>query len=486
MFKLTRLLTSLLLVTGLPLAVAKSHSLTVSPRINSSSSLLSGEWLIVQKQKRVALVIGNAAYPEDSLKNPVNDAIDVAKALTDIGFDVTLLENADRRKIHDAVKNFNRRLSQGEIGLFYYAGHGVQVAGENYLIPVDAKLDSESDVDIYSYPLKAVINAMETANASVKIIILDACRNNLFLRSWGSTGRSLSSRGLAEVKRSGRGTLISYATAPGEVAGDSLGKGRNSPYTAHLLKYLKAPNLEIGLMFRRVRDDVLQATNDRQVPWVSESLVGEVYLNPQPIATPSLSPPKPTPQVTPPPPKPTPPVTIPPRPTPQSSPSPEIALVSSRGIDYTRLRDLLAQGKWQEADQETTNLLIRASNRQNEGWLRKEDVKNLSCEDLRTMDKLWVAYSQGKFGFSVQREIYQSLGGTSEYNYVIWSKFGDRVGWRVNEKWIYYDDITFDQKAMRGHLPYRAGGINRVGSVVEGWWEGRGGGFFLRNVPCEL
>jgi hypothetical protein len=206
-------------------------------------------------------------------------------------------------------------------------------------------------------------------------------------------------------------------------------------------------------MFRRVRDDVLQATNDRQVPWVSESLVGEVYLNPQPIATPSLSPPKPTPQVTPPPPKPTPPVTIPPRPTPQSSPSPEIALVSSRGIDYTRLRDLLAQGKWQEADQETTNLLIRASNRQNEGWLRKEDVKNLSCEDLRTMDKLWVAYSQGKFGFSVQREIYQSLGGTSEYNYVIWSKFGDRVGWRVNEKWIYYDDITFDQKAMRGHLP---------------------------------
>ena len=148
----------------------------------------------------------------------------------------------------------------------------------------------------------------------------------------------------------------------------------------------------------------------------------------------------------------TPPVTpLPPKSTPSSGS--EIALVSSRGINYTKLRDLLAQGKWKEADQETTDLLLRVSNREKEGWFREEDVKNLSCEDLRTMDKLWVAYSRGKFGFSVQREIYQSLGGTREYNSDIYDKFGERVGWRVNGGWIYYKDLTFDQKARTGHLP---------------------------------
>jgi hypothetical protein len=135
-------------------------------------------------------------------------------------------------------------------------------------------------------------------------------------------------------------------------------------------------------------------------------------------------------------------------PIPQPYANPEIALVP-----YPKLRDLLVQGKWKEADQETDDLLLRVSNRKQEGWLREEDVKNLSCEDLRTMDKLWVAYSQGKFGFSVQREIYQSLGGTSEFNSDVMKKFGDRVGWRVNGDWIYYLDVTFDQKAQSGHLP---------------------------------
>jgi hypothetical protein len=167
--------------------------------------------------------------------------------------------------------------------------------------------------------------------------------------------------------------------------------------------------------------------------------------------------------------------------------------------NYTRLRDLLAQGKWKEADQETTDLLLRISNRKQEGWLRAKDVKNLSCEDLRTMDRLWVAYSQGKFGFSVQREIYQSLGGTSEYNADIWSKFGDRVGWRVNSNWLHYKDVTFDQKALEGHLPTSVVAARNY-SVVAARIEGRGGGwegynywgkwwgvtFFLRSVACEL
>lgn len=436
MLKLTRLITSFLLAITIPLAVAKSHSLTVSPRVNSSPSLLLGEWLIAQRQKRVALVIGNGAYPEDPLANPVNDATDVANALKEIGFEVTLLKNADRRKIDEAVEAFNKQLRQGDIGIFYYAGHGVQVAGENYVIPIDAKLAREADVGYDAIPVGKIINAIEDTDAKVKIVILDACRDNPFYRRWRSSGRSLASRGLAGINSSGRGTLIAFSTAPGQIAADSLaGKGRNSPYTAHLLKYLKSP-LEIGQMFRRVREDVLQATNNQQTPWESGSLVGDVFLNPQPIAASSPSPPKLTP-----------------RPAPQPSPSSEIALVSSRGINYTKLRDLLAQGKWKEADQETGDLLLRVSNRKKEGWLRNEDVKNLSCEDLRTMDKLWVAYSNGKFGFSVQRQIYRSLGGTEELNSNIYQKFGDRVGWRVNGSWIYYNNATFDQKAQSGHLP---------------------------------
>jgi len=505
MFNLTRLITSFLLVTAIPLAVAKSHSLTISPRVSSPSSLLSGKWLIAQRQKRVALVIGNGAYPEDPLTNPVNDATDVAIALTEIGFEVTLLNNADKRKIDEAVETFNRQLRQGEIGIFYYAGHGVQVAGENYLIPLDAKLAREADVGYDAIPLGKIINAIEDTDARVKIVILDACRDNPFYRRWRSTGRSSASRGLATPISSGLGTLIAFSTAPGQIAADSLGKGRNSPYTAQLLKYLKASNLEIGQMFRKVRGDVLQATNNKQIPWVSEALVGDVYLNPQrtePIAifspsspktTPQVTPTRPTPQVTPTPPKPTPPVTTTPRPAPKPSPSSDIALVSSRGINYTKLRDLLAQGKWKEADQETTDLLLRVSNREKEGWLTPEDVKNLSCEDLRTMDKLWFAHSNGKFGFSVQSEIYQSLGGTRQYNVDIYSKFADRVGWRENGNWIYYKDVTFDQRGARtGHLPTVGGrafggrGTVVLGGIDWSWIYGMASFFGVSIVECNI
>ena len=171
-----------------------------------------------------------------------------------------------------------------------------------------------------------------------------------------------------------------------------------------------------------------------------------------------------------------------------SSPQPEIPLVTSKA-NYTRLRDLLAQGKWKKADQETTDLLLRGSNR--ELFLRDEDFKNLSCEDLRTMDRLWVAYSQGKFGFSVQREIYQSLGGTSEYNQDVYNKFGDRVGWRKG--WIWLDDfrsrsepageeqeLTFDQKANKGHLP----NVRSAFGTIDLYRQKLSVLFW--SVPCEL
>jgi serine/threonine protein kinase len=137
----------------------------------------------------------------------------------------------------------------------------------------------------------------------------------------------------------------------------------------------------------------------------------------------------------------------------------EVQLKSSCGMDYRELRDYLAQGKWKEADAETARVMLAVAKREEEGWLNDEHINNFSCEDLRTIDQLWVKYSDGRFGFSVQKRIYQSLGGTRGYNSDIWEKFGDKVGWRKGDRWLYYTDITFDKKAPEGHLP-----------DSNGWW----------------
>ncbi|NER02741.1 MAG: GUN4 domain-containing protein [Okeania sp. SIO3C4] len=125
--------------------------------------------------------------------------------------------------------------------------------------------------------------------------------------------------------------------------------------------------------------------------------------------------------------------------------------------NYENLHDLLAAGKWKEADQETVNSMLKVAKREKEGWFRVEDIDNFPCEDLRTIDQLWVKYSNGKFGFSVQKQIFISLGGTKKYNKKVWEAFGDKVGWRQEGKWLWYDDLTFSLDAhYTGHLPGRS------------------------------
>ena len=146
--------------------------------------------------------------------------------------------------------------------------------------------------------------------------------------------------------------------------------------------------------------------------------------------------------------------------TPSPNPLPaseEGGLKSSCGMDYRKLRDYLAQGKWKEAEKETTRVMLAVAKREKEGWLNTNSIDNFPCEDLRTIDQLWVKYSDGRFGFSVQKRIYQSLGGTRKYDREIWEKFGDKVGWRKGGDWLYYKDITFDKKAPEGHLPFPEG-----------------------------
>jgi len=148
----------------------------------------------------------------------------------------------------------------------------------------------------------------------------------------------------------------------------------------------------------------------------------------------------------------------------------EVELKSDAGMDYSKLRDLLKAGKWKEADEETARVMLAVANLEEESWLDNEHIDNFPCADLRTIDQLWVKYSNGRFGFSVQKRIYQDLGGTREFKGEIWKKFGDKVGWRKGGSLVYYWNITFDKKAPEGHLPvavwYNVGGRALV--VVNG------------------
>jgi hypothetical protein len=133
----------------------------------------------------------------------------------------------------------------------------------------------------------------------------------------------------------------------------------------------------------------------------------------------------------------------------------EVELKSEKGVNYTKLRDLLAAGKWKEADQETGKVMCQVAGRESGGWLREEDIDNFPCEDLRTINQLWLHYSNGKFGFSVQKEIYENLGGTRKYDHEVWKKFCDRVGWGKGGNWLSYSDLTFNlELAPQAHLPF--------------------------------
>jgi tetratricopeptide (TPR) repeat protein len=228
--------------------------------------------------RRVALVIGNTDYKHtDPLTNPRNDAVEISAALRRIGFqEVIEGTDLDVGTLAGKVRDFSRVLKGADLAFFYYAGHGIQVNGLNYMMPVDARLADESDVHAETIELNDVLKHMER-QAKTNIVILDACRNNplagKLARSSGTRTRSGGAvgQGLAEV-RSGIGTLIVFATEPGNVALD--GADKHSPFTAALLKHIETPNTDIAIMLRRVRDDVIDSTKGRQVPWEHSSLRG--------------------------------------------------------------------------------------------------------------------------------------------------------------------------------------------------------------------
>ncbi len=224
------------------------------------------------QESRVALVIGNAAYAGDAaLRNPVNDARAMKRVLEASGFEVIARENAGRREMSRAVHEFRSRLRPGGVAVFYYSGHGMQVNGVNYLMPVGAALEHEADLCTEMLDVNEALRQMEEAQNQLTLVILDACRNNPFERRFRSV-----QRGLASIS-GGAGTVIAYATAAGSVAAD--GDGANGTYTEELLKAIATPGLKLEDGLKRTAAAVQGRTQKRQTPWFMSSFQGEFYFS---------------------------------------------------------------------------------------------------------------------------------------------------------------------------------------------------------------
>lgn len=251
-----------------------TNAASTSASMNAASALvpkapqnITPELLMLEK--RTALVIGNSAYQRGALLNPVNDARAISNELRKMNFKVISVEDASYAKMGMAVEEFGRAIKEGGVALVFYAGHGMQVKGENYLIPVDADLKAESDIQYKTLALGQILSKLEDAKPRVNIVILDACRDNPLARSWRSTKGGLS------TVDAPAGTVIAFATAPGKTAAD--GSGANGLYTSHLLKQLSQPNQKIEDVLKNTRKAVSAESNNEQIPWDSSSLTGEFY-----------------------------------------------------------------------------------------------------------------------------------------------------------------------------------------------------------------
>jgi hypothetical protein len=224
---------------------------------------------ITDSRRRLALVIGNAAYRNSPLRNPTNDADIISNALSSSGFIVSRYDNLTYAKMREVVRTFGEKLNRGDVGLFYFSGHAVQYRGKNYLLPINEDLKHADEIPSTAMDIDFVLAKMETAKNDLNIVILDACRNNPL----GSEARNLD-RGLTTISAA-KGTFIAFATSPGNVALD--GTGRNSPYTKNLVQAILKGGLSLEQVFKEVRRNVISETSSQQVPWENSSILGDFY-----------------------------------------------------------------------------------------------------------------------------------------------------------------------------------------------------------------
>jgi tetratricopeptide (TPR) repeat protein len=228
--------------------------------------------IYAEQESRLALLIGNSNYQyAGKLDNPINDVRAIKRVLEQLGFTVLKYEDCSQNTMKRAIDKFGKQLKTKDVGLFFYAGHGVQVDGYNYLLPINAKLENENDAEYDCVRAGRILAKMESAGSITNIVILDACRANPFERAWR---RGEKGSGLAFMNAPS-GSLIAYSTAPGKTALD--GGGKNSPYTRALLQHINKPNITIIQMFQRVRSTVMKQSDKKQIPWESTSLRGDFY-----------------------------------------------------------------------------------------------------------------------------------------------------------------------------------------------------------------
>src|SRR4028118_1411576 len=419
-------------------------------------------------------------------------------------------------------------MADGDNFWFFFSGHGMPHNGYDYLMPCDG---DPGDVENTAIPINFVTEQLRRSGADNVILIRDACRDQ-----GSKSGEGIGNQA-AEVARQ-KGIITFFSCSPNELSYEiedlqqgiftkalleGLGiqgkcatverlnhylswrvpelirqhkseKVRQTPYTiaepvtkSHLIIL---PQYATGADIAALKIDAFQAETEKNLEvaeqlWIrvlAASLGKDMYAIEAikriallrrgdeassqdnsvsaSVEKRSQSPLSPKSQLV----------------TNTTPIEPDASLKSERGVDYTKLRDLLATGEWQKADKETAKKMLEAAGRTNDGWLLSQDIDRFPCEDLRTIDQLWVKYSNGRFGFSVQKRIYESLGGTREYDEKIWESFGDRVGWRVNNIWLYYNEYKFDTPALGGHFPARGR-----------WWGGRRGWlFFSRVETCRV
>lgn len=225
-------------------------------------------------EPRTALLIGNSAYVSSPLANPTHDATDMAEVLRGAGFEVTLQTNANQKAMRDAIRAFGDTLKQkGGVGLFFFAGHGLQIAGENYIVPIGETITSLDDVVARAVTAAEAVDVMAEARNALNIVILDACRDNPL-----ASGRN-ATRGLSRIDSSAS-LFVSFSTSPGTLALD--GSGRNSPYTKHLARSISTPYQTLEETFKNTLKGVYQETNGQQTPWISSSFFGEFSFRPSP------------------------------------------------------------------------------------------------------------------------------------------------------------------------------------------------------------
>lgn len=277
------------LLSMINVAIARFVRLNITPVAGRALALVAVLLGIAgaaqaQAERRVALVLGNGAYQNvPKLINPVPDAQAVSATFKSLGYDVIEAYDTDLPTLQRTIKQFREKLDGAKAAVFYYAGHGIAVKDDNFILPVDARLQKESDIDFNTVPLRFVINQMEQ-ETKVNIVLLDACRDNPFeeqlKRSLGTRSSTIS-RGLAAIDtNSTHGLLISFATSPRNVAYDGTDNA-NSPFTRALLRHMPEPGVPISVVMDRVREDVYKATNEKQRPWVNTSIIGEFFINPK-------------------------------------------------------------------------------------------------------------------------------------------------------------------------------------------------------------